>query len=217
MPGHAILFSEMTPAADWEQGFNDWYDQEHIPIRMGLRGFTGAQRYRRNQREYLAVYEMESLAALRTVAYDAIKNHPSERTAWMLANVAGFTRYLGEEIRSFGRVADASAAPLLYAAWFAVPPERLAEFDAWYDQDHVPLLLECPQWHAVRRYAVSGGVPKAWNRLALHYLDDATALESPARARARATPWRARLAAEPWFAGEYQVFERHGARFLPQP
>ena len=212
--GSAILFSEMTPAPDWEQGFNDWYDSEHIPIRVALRGFHSARRYHRNERDYLAIYEMATLAALKTAAFDAIKNQPSERTAWMLANVAGFTRYLGEEIGVSGDV-SAINAPVLYAVWFNVPAERQADFDAWYEQDHIPALMECPQWRMVRRFAITGGAPHNWNRLALHYLDDAAALESPARAKARATPWRARLAAEPWFKPEYQVFNGHGARFLP--
>jgi len=216
MRGCAILFSEMKPAPEWEEKFNRWYDTEHIPIRMGLRGFVSAQRYAASERNYLAVYEMDDLAALRTVAYQAIKQHPSEETAWMLRNVSGFTRYLCEEI---GRAGDDSPealdAPVLYAVWFNVPGEHLADFDAWYEQDHVPLLLECPQWRAVRRFHVKDGEPGRYNRLALHYLDDAGALESPARAKARATPWRARLADQPWFKGAYDLFDRHQARQRP--
>jgi hypothetical protein len=206
----------MTPAPEWEDKFNKWYDEEHIPIRMGLRGFVSGQRYLAGERNYLAVYEMTELAALGTVAYQAIKNHPSEETAWMLKNVSGFTRYLCEEISSMGDLSpEAINAPVLYPVWFNVPEDRLADFDAWYEQDHIPLLLECPQWRAVRRFNVKDGSPGKYNRLALHYLDDVAALESPARAKARATPWRDRLAAEPWFKGEYSLFNRHQKRQVP--
>ncbi len=216
MKGRAILFSEMTPAPDWEDKFNHWYDDEHIPIRMGLRGFVSAQRYSGTDTNYLAVYEMDDLAALRTVAYQAIKQHPSEETAWMLNNVSGFTRYLCEELSCAGDLTpEAINTPVLYPVWFNVPPERLDDFDAWYEQDHIPLLLECPEWRAVRRFAVTDGAPGRFNRLALHYLDDKSALQSPARERARATPWRERLAAEPWFKGVYSVFDIAGKRQTP--
>jgi len=213
MRGRAILFSEMTPAPEWEARFNHWYDTEHIPLRMGLSGFVSAQRYLAEDRNYLAVYEMDDLGALRTPAYQAVKEQPSEETAWMLSNVSGFTRYLCQEIGSAGDASpEAIDAPVLYPVWFDVPAEHLADFDAWYEQDHVPLLLECPQWRAVRRFHVTDGEPGRYNRLALHYLDDVAALESPARAKARATPWRERLAAQPWFKGTYGLFNRHAAR-----
>ncbi len=216
MRGRAILFSEMKPAAEWEDKFNHWYDNEHIPIRMGLRGFVSAQRYLGENSNYLAVYEMDTLEALRTVAYQAIKTQPSEQTAWMLRNVTGFTRYLCEEIGSFGDTSPAAInAAVLYPVWFNVPQDRLADFDAWYEQDHIPLLLECPEWRAVRRFDVKDGEPGRYNRLALHYIDSAAALDSPARARARVTPWRDRLAAEPWVKGVYSLFNRHGARQVP--
>jgi len=156
---------------------------------------------------------MDDLGALRTPAYQAVKEQPSEETAWMLSNVSGFTRYLCQEIGSAGDASpEAIDAPVLYPVWFDVPAEHLADFDAWYEQDHVPLLLECPQWRAVRRFHVTDGEPGRYNRLALHYLDDVAALESPARAKARATPWRERLAAQPWFKGTYGLFNRHAAR-----
>jgi len=218
MQGTGILFSEMTPPPGREAAFHGWYDQEHIPVRMAVPGFLSGQRYRdtaEGAAGFLAVYEMADLAVLKTPAYGEVKNRPSDVTRTMLASVTGFTRYLGVEtsVRRQG-LAGGSAldAPLLYAVWFDVPQERLADFDAWYETDHVPLLMECSEWRMVRRFAVTQGEPGPFNRLALHYLADRSALSSEARERARGTPWRARLAVEPWFRGTYKVFERHGPR-----
>ena len=59
--GNAVLFSEMTPDPSWEHEFNDWYDREHIPLRMNVPGFCGAQRYRADTGHgYAVVYEMDS-------------------------------------------------------------------------------------------------------------------------------------------------------------
>ena len=216
MRGDAILFSEMTPEDHFAADFHDWYDDEHIPVRMDAPGFVGAQRYRRDSGPgYLATYEVASLEAFGTPAYDRIKTQPSERTRWMLRNVKGFTRYLCRALDVVEKETASDAlqtALVLYAVFFNVPGEAQEEFDAWYREDHVPLLMACPQWLQVRRFEVVDGEPKPYTRLALHYLESKAALDSPERAAARATDWRKRLAERDWFKGDYAVFERHGPR-----
>ena len=214
LSGNAILFSEMTPDAAWEGVFNSWYDQEHIPLRMACEGFRSAQRFHNNapdSRSDMAVYELDSLVALSTPAYRVVKQHPSPTAASMLGGVTGFTRYLCERIGDQSAETDAGPdSAFIYAVWFHVPEDMLAEFDAWYSEDHVPLLLRCKDWLRVRRFRVTDGQPGQWNRLAIHHL--ASALESPERAEARVTPWRNKLAVLPWFRGEYQIFSRLGSR-----
>jgi hypothetical protein len=207
----------MTPGADFEAEFNTWYDTVHIPARMACPGFISGQRYRRKEGSgYLAVYEMNDLGAMTTDAYTKVKTEPSAQSAWMLKNVTGFTRYLANEtsVRAIGDVSIAVDAPVLYAVAFNVPVEATADFDAWYEDDHVPLLLEEPKWLMVRRLRVEDGVPETYTHLALHYLADADALASPARNKAHETPWRARISKEPWFKGTYTAFERIGQRQL---
>lgn len=218
----AVLFSEMTPSPDWEADFNSWYDTHHIPIRMAAPGFLGAQRYRNvASPAYLAVYDMETRAALTSPDYTQIKQNPSEQTAWMLARVEGFTRYSGQLIswQQQNEVDDRQMldSPYLYAVFFTVPADREEAFNAWYVEEHVPLLLNCEQWLGCRRYRVVDGHPATFTHMALHHLHDLSALESPAREAARATPWRAKLAAEPWFKGQYAIFSRHGDRFVGKP
>lgn len=214
MQGSAILFSEMTPAGEWEGDFNNWYDLEHIPVRMGAEGFLSAQRYRADSGPgYLAVYEMTDPGALNTPAYQKIKQQPSTATAWMLKNVTGFTRYTCEEIACFTKDGSMGVnSPILYAVWFNVPQDRLAAFDEWYTEDHAPLLMACKDWQMVRRFNVISGEPTPFNRLALHYLSDLSAMDSPERKKARETPWRAKIAAESWFSGTYAIFHQHGHR-----
>lgn len=216
MQGPSILFSEMTPAPSWEGEFNTWYDTEHIPLRMAVDGFVSAQRYKSiSDASYLAVYEMDSLDVLKSEAYGQVKNHPSALTKRMLDGVTGFTRYLGDQI-SEQRAAHAGQDPVdadyLYTVFFNVPAERYQDFNEWYEQDHVPLLLECKDWLMCRRFLIKDGAPKTWSHLALHYIKDPRALDSPERQRARQSPWRAKLAGEPWFNGHYMVFARHMPR-----
>lgn len=219
MTDEAVLFSEMTPDPSWEGEFNDWYDEEHIPLRMNVAGFTGAQRYRDTGGPgYLAVYNMSSADVLASDAYGAVKNNPPEQTARMLNSVTGFTRYIGTLISDQPNpkaTIDPLEARYLYGVFFNVPDDGLKEFDEWYTKDHVPLLLGCEDWLGVKRYALSDAHPVPFTRLAIHYLASQDALLSDARKAARATPWRDRIAENDWFKGSYKVFEKLGFRFTP--
>ena len=194
MQGSTILFSEMTPDASCEDEFNEWYDQEHIPLRMAVSGFRSAQRYRiQGKRNYLVVYEMDSPGVLKSPAYLSVKNNPSDRTRRMLGSVSGFTRYIAEQTGNYTRglhPADSLDAPCLYSVFFEVPSQRQSEFDECYEKDHIPQLLECKDWMLIRRFQVVDGEPGSWTHLALHYLMDERALESPERHRALQSPSR---------------------------
>src|SRR5215831_16486599 len=131
--GGCVLFSEMSPDVSYEAEFNDWYDREHIPLRMRVPGFRSAQRYvASGTRHYLAIYEMDSASVLQTPPYQEVKNNPSERTRWMLRTVRGFTRYIGNLIgvqaKPTPSETDSIDAAYVYAVFFAVPGERQREF-----------------------------------------------------------------------------------------
>src|SRR5262245_13681833 len=166
MQGSTILFSEMTPDASWEDEFNDWYDHEHIPLRMALPGFRSAQRYRvEGTRNYLVVYEMDSPAVLSSPAYLTLKNNPSDRTRRMLNSVTGFTRYIAEETAYYTRELDqvkALDASCLYSVFFDVPPQHQAEFNESYGKPCKDELFE-------RRFKIIDSEPRSWTHLALHY------------------------------------------------
>jgi hypothetical protein len=208
----------MTPDLDWEDRFNKWYDTHYIPSRMVLPGFISAQRYRDAERpSYLVVYEMDSLAPLRTPEYMKLRAQPNVESKWMLTNVTEATRYTGDQIfeqRQAGLNSDPLDAPVLVSVYFSVPDGRADEFNRWYNEEHVPMLLQCKDWLMCRRFAVDDGDPEPWTHLALHYLASEAALESPERAAANETPWRKKLAEEQWFRARLQVYQRHGNRFL---
>lgn len=198
----------MDPPPGEEADFDDWYQREHIPARMGIRGFHSAIRARAVQGEpsHLAVYLLDDLAALETPEYRGLKEQPSDRTRHMLETVPAFTRWIGDEIADTGEV---PLARYLYLVTFAVPEAHLGEFDRWYDEEHVPMLMRNGHWQRCRRYAITSGEPEEVSRAAIHELADLKALESPERTKARSTAWRAELAKHGYFASvRYAVYER---------
>jgi len=153
---------------------------------------------------------MKNLDVLKTPEYRELKDAPSERTDRMLKSASKFTRYIGVEVfRSTKPKADAlETTPVLYVVLFAVPEERQQEFEAWYDQEHISILMQERLWRACVRYRILEGTPAKWTHLTLHYVESSEALSSPFREEARQTIWRQRLSQEPWFRGSYYLYKR---------
>ena len=102
------------------------------------------------------------------------------------------------EFRQPGLTDPIDAAPILYSVLFTVPQAWHAEFDDWYDQEHMPMILACKHWGMTRRYRLPANV-NGWTHLALHYILDAKAFDAPELKAARLTPWRAKFLKERWF------------------
>lgn len=216
MAGATILFGEMSPGPDWEARFNKWCNTLYVPARLAVPGFLAAQRYKGEDREnQLIVFDLENESALKSPQLLKLVEHPNPETKWILGNVEDPTRYVGNQISDQSRAglaSDPADAPILFPVFFSVPDERAKEFNDWYTEEHVPLLLKAKHWLACRRYLIVDGEPEPWTHLALHYIADAAAFDAPERAAARDTPWRRKLAAEPWFQGRTLVFRRLGDR-----
>jgi hypothetical protein len=119
----------MQPPPALEAEFNDWYETEHIPVRLALAGFDRAVRYRERgaERRYLAIYEIGDMAVLDSPGYHVVKTQPSARTASMLKAVSGFTRYTCTEIRDSS---DGAHRGHLEASTYVVEPAREPAFEA---------------------------------------------------------------------------------------
>jgi hypothetical protein len=217
LKGATVLFSEMSPDMDWEDDFNHWYDTHLIPVRMGVPGFVSAQRYCDTDRpNYLGLFEITAPEVLESEEYEKVKSQPNAQTAWMLSNTLDYARYLGTEISDQmreGAGEDSLDAPVLYAVFFSVPDDRVEEFNKWYNEEHVPMLLKCPQWQRIRRFDVFEADPQPWTHMSLHYLTDIAALDSAERAAARDTDWYKKLSEESWFRSSYLIYDRVGDRF----
>ena len=91
----AILFSQMEPPAASDEDFNDWYNTEHIPIRLALRGMNLARRFTAlaGTPKYLAVYEA-----------GVLDNPAVPRSMQPLVIMEELLAHLGETTGSFKRL-----------------------------------------------------------------------------------------------------------------
>ncbi|UOK73307.1 DUF4286 family protein [Ancylobacter polymorphus] len=112
------------------------------------------------------------------------------------------------EFRQPSLHADASPS-ILYSVVFDIPQEWHEEFNAWYDQEHMPMIFECREWLRTMRYRVEGSTKAT--HLALHYIQDPSAFDSPPLKAARLTPWRNALVKHRWFTDvEKMIYYRQG-------
>lgn len=82
---------------------------------------------------------------------------------------------------------------------FSAPGASLALLDAFYSEEHTPMLMKCANWRRARRCEVQPLAGERWNRLVLHDLRGDAVFADPAVQATRATPWMSRMTEHAWF------------------
>jgi hypothetical protein len=183
--------------------FDVWYSNSYVPALSAGYGLRRLRRYAVPSRAaYLVVGELD--------AGSGRKGEPLGKGT--VATMAEHhERFVGEHLGTHRRRDvndDAVEAAVVYPAMLRVPHDRMQDVGRWYEEEHLPILMSCPQWVMTRRYRVTAASGLDFTHVALHYLTDVRALQSPERDTARDTPWRNQLIAEGWFVPEYRVCYR---------
>jgi hypothetical protein len=101
MSGKGFLLAMMEPSSSFEEEFQDWYDNEHVPERMAVPGFETGQRFvcQSGFPRYVAFYDLSSLDVLRSPAY--LQAHGKGVSPWTLrvrARTYGRYRFTGTQV-----------------------------------------------------------------------------------------------------------------------
>ena len=206
---YALLLAGFDYSNAAEDEFNDWYDTEHIPERLGVQGFINAQRWvsENGSKIALATYDLESLSVLQDPAYTTRKG--AARTPWSkrIGRKAQLTcRLVGEQLVPGQKAApDGAGGLLMFAA--NVKPEAEAEFNAWYNEEHLPALSAVPGCLCARRFKTTEGAPAY---VALYHVSDPAVIRSDAWQAAVNTPWTMRI--RPQMSDEMRLLLRSYSR-----
>jgi hypothetical protein len=155
--GTLIAAMNIGRAADDE--FHDWYDTEHLPERQRVPGFLVCERWigAQDPRVSVATYDLETLAVMQSPAYLAIGGENlSPWSKRVTAKVERLMRFEGEQILPGDQLPPKDAGGLLLNAMNVVP-EHEAEFNEWYDKEHIPALAAVPGVLAARRFRGTSG------------------------------------------------------------
>ena len=172
--------------------FNDWYDLEHIPERQSVTGFGACQRWVDQSLNYsVATYELATVNVLDSESYLAIAY--DNLSAWskrVTAKCKRLVRFEGTLINGEQAIIPAEAGGLLVNA-MNVAPQHEDDFNAWYDQEHLPALCSVPGTLSAYRYR---GRPSSTHRyLAIYYLEHPEVAHSSEWKAAATSPWSDRV------------------------
>jgi hypothetical protein len=187
-----ILIAAMNFSDVAEDEFHDWYDHEHIPERLRVPGFLNAERWIAvaDPKASVALYDLDDVGVLQSPAYMAVGGaNGSPWTKRVTGRTGMLIRLEGEQIRPGEALAPAGAANLLLIA-MNVAPEQEAEFNEWYNTEHLPQLGAVPGVLAARRYQGTGATQRY---AAIYHFANADVPNSAAWKTAANTPWTERM------------------------
>jgi hypothetical protein len=217
--GKGILVAAMNIANAAEDEFHDWYDTEHLPERQGVPGFLLCQRWIGAQDRTISVatYDLDTVAVLQSPGYRAIGG--ANLSPWskrVTSGVERLMRFEGDQILPGDQLPPANAGGFLLNS-MNVDPAAEAEFNEWYDTEHIPALAAVPGVLCARRFRATvslqpTGLTRGANRryVALYHLASPDVQATAAWKSAADTEWTRRL--RPHFRDHLRLVCRRYAR-----
>ncbi len=194
--------------------FHDWYDLEHIPERQAVPGFGASERWISVEKPTIAVatYDLDTLDVLQSESYQSVAHENITVWSKRVTTMCDYLlRFEGSQITPGEAIAPEGAGGMLLNA-MNVTAEAEADFNAWYDEEHLPALLAVPGTLAARRYR-SGEDPqgkRSHRYLAIYHLTSPEVTRSAAWKAAVDTPWSDRM--RPHFRDRMRLLTRRYVR-----
>ena len=194
--------------------FHDWYDLEHVPERQAIPGFGACERWigEENKTVAVATYDLDSIDVMRSDAYKSIAyDNLSVWSKRVTSMCNRLLRFQGTQITPGDAVAPEGAGALLLNA-MNITPEAEDDFNAWYDEEHLPALLNVPGTLSARRYRSDEGDAGSHRYLAIYHLESPDVTRSQAWKDGVDTPWSARV--RPHFRDHIRILTDRYTRAL---
>ena len=187
-----ILIAAMDFSAAPEDEFHDWYDLEHIPERLRVPGFVNADRWigATDPKVSVATYDLDAVGVLQSPGYRAIGgDNLSPWSKRVTSRVERLMRFEGDQVLPGDRLPPDNAGGFLLNA-MNVEAAHEAEFNEWYNTEHIPALGAVPGTVCARRYRGTGATQRY---VALYHFASPEVPSSPEWGKAADTPWTQRL------------------------
>jgi hypothetical protein len=167
----AVLIVLTNPGSpDKEALYNDWYTNEHVPDVLAVPGYVAATRYEAFPswipipQRYLTVYDLEvedtahvqriSDEHMRRIGAGEMRRSPEGA---MDRDSMRAMYYVEKSPRQTSKLQQSNIPDGVFLAYAApAAPERDTELNRWYDEQHLPDVLDLPGFTAAQRYAMTG-------------------------------------------------------------
>ncbi|MEO5838539.1 MAG: hypothetical protein ABIQ73_19165 [Acidimicrobiales bacterium] len=198
-------------------GFNHWYDEEHLADLLAQPGVLSGRRFVRAQTafsapsnfNYITIYHLDDTSALETPSYRAMATAPSELTKQVAMSLP-MRRDVATQIYPTNRVATQPVGNAIMHVFTHADGSIIDDFHRWYEEEHIPALVACDGVFGARRFACTTPEADGYEFIAIYQLADVSVVESGALAEAgKPTPWRDRLGDK--MRAHFQVYQSlHG-------
>jgi hypothetical protein len=190
--GRGILIAAMNIGNAAEDEFHDWYDTEHLPERARVPGFLRCQRWigADDRKISVATYDLDGVGVLQGPEYRAIGGENlSPWSKRVTGRVERLMRFEGDQTLPGDALPPDNAGGLLLNA-MNIEPAAEAEFNEWYNSEHIPALAAVPGVLCARRFRATSA-----NRryVALYHLESPAVQATPAWRNAADSEWTRKL------------------------
>ena len=204
-----------------EKDWNHWYDTTHIPNRLNKPGFILVRRFAAlcGESKYLTLYELDGLETLKSEAYVKLREWeaslPPESFEAITLRLPDFTRGVYGQIHPEKEEYKIPDTDILFTIGHDVPPNREEEFNAWYNTEHIPAMMNrVPGFVTVRRFRNvgslltpgSGKASPSPHYVTLYDLSDDKVLESEVFKRETNSPWSSWVRS--WYTRRFRILAR---------
>jgi hypothetical protein len=207
--------------AEIEADWNNWYDTSHIPKRLARQGFVAARRFVSlwGEYRYLTLYELDGIAALTGEAYVMLRQAeaalPEKSFEALTPQLENFQRGVYEQIFAQPEDYRPPATQFLFAVGHDVPAQRDEEFNAWYNTEHLPAMMNrVPGFVAARRFKnaanllppKSGKTSSSPEYMTIYDLASEDVLQSATFLKETNSPWSAWVRS--WYTRRFRILAR---------
>jgi hypothetical protein len=198
---YGMLVEGYNYAGVAEADFHDWYDNEHLPAVAGVKGVLSANRWMNaeelssmpglggnaSNKVAVAIYDLESPEVVQSADYRAIAHgNKSARGRDMHAKCQTVCYFESEQTLPGSQVSPPESRGVMLFA-MNVLPEVDAEFNSWFDDEHIPNLSKVPGVLAARRFRMPVGGSHRY--LILYHLSKPEVQATDAWKKGGASPW----------------------------
>lgn len=164
--GTGLLMVWCEVPANKEAGFNQWYNEEHLPQLLSIPGVLNAARYEavKSGPKHLAVYELETPDVVGSEAWvSRRKNEPEGdkrySPRYIATTLINNVYQMVHPTQLTPEIAQSDMAPALQIGRMNVSPLNEAEWNNWYSTVYVPNYEKVPGCIRGRRWKVVSGWP----------------------------------------------------------
>jgi hypothetical protein len=165
-PAYLLVFSDPGDGVS-EEEFTDWYDNEHVPLRLDIPAFLNWTRWKTadgKRPAWAASYDLTSYEETLQPPYSRLAETRSEREKRIFKDVGVLERrtyeLLAGDLPPPSPLFNPKKPARFIRFWsMDVAPGGEELFSKWYDEEHIPMLSKLPGWVRSRRF-----VSKDWTR-----------------------------------------------------